>query len=98
MFSIIISYKTVLYWADINDARDKNFITITGTVVGYKCRSSSDDGTVYFHKPIFKISGSDDEIALSDDGTLENRKYIIIYLKHSREGIISATVDDKIVD
>lgn len=88
MFLIILTvffiYQLVPFCKDKKQVDNRNFITITGTVVGFDKKTYYDDGKPTYSNPIINIEETDETIVLKLKDVNYNDTYNIIYLEHTR--------------
>jgi hypothetical protein len=76
------------YAADLDAAANREYIVVTGTVVGYRKAADSENGETYYNEPIVEIRGTGEKIELDAFNTEINETYTFIYLKHSKLAVI----------
>ena len=81
----VIAVFFARYAQDLSAVRNKQFETITGTVIGYNnVQYDESQGHSKYFNPIVKADDKDLTIVLNVGPTELNQNYTFIYLKHTR--------------
>lgn len=91
---IFLGYKFTLRCMDLKAVNERNFETITGTVIKYSyiAEGNSPKDSI-LGNPIFEIAGTTEQIELKVGPTELNKTYTIIYLKYCKEARIVSIED-----
>ncbi|HRY78154.1 MAG TPA: hypothetical protein P5154_05260 [Candidatus Izemoplasmatales bacterium] len=79
-----------LFFRDYRSVEERDFQTITGTVVDYGRAVSSGDITseTFYSEPIVRDNDTGDEIRLDCSGTSWDETYTFLYLENTRLAVI----------
>lgn len=89
LFIAFFAFKSVCYFMDLKIVKDRNFEKQQATVIGYSYMlEGNDPEDPILGKPVFKISNTGETITLNTGPVEFNQTYWIIYLKHSKIGVI----------
>jgi hypothetical protein len=84
LVNTLFGFKFTLHCLDLKAVQNRNFETITGTVINYDKATSYENGTVDYSYPIIKIEGTDKTIILDAGQTELYKTYTFIYLKYTK--------------
>ena len=90
VIGIFFLIKTFNYSKDMKYVKNREFITITGTVEDYSRSVSVGDiaSEAVYYGPIIREEGTDKTIRLNVPGTELGKKYILIYLPNTHLAVI----------
>lgn len=86
IFLVILSLKVIIILIkDFKGYKNKNYISITGKVIGFKKNREPESGMQINDKPIIKIVNTNEEIVLNiNDKILVGEIYNFKYLQYSK--------------
>lgn len=85
IYTMYIIFQFIIFCKDKKQVDNRDFITITGTVVGFDKKTYYNDyGNPTYSDPIINIEGTNEAIILKLTNVHISGTYKIIYLKHTR--------------
>ena len=83
IINVFLIYKFIVFCKDKKQVDNRNFITITGTVVGFDKKTFYDDGKPTYSNPIINIEETNKTIVLKLRDVNLYETYNIIYLENT---------------